>query len=302
MYYPILRGKQFELIALRELSKILPSHLFRPVLEPVRANIKPLINTIDSLAEFGITPIVIINPNLGDFSKQKTFILSELTKPTNNRFVPCLKINNTNDEALKLLPTLDGEFAVFIENGVDKALIESIKSASVILLNQDKIVPGALALLKNVVLYRNAFNKQVRNADYGERSFFSNLHTEYKNSKNVIGFGDFTILSEEYSESGGPAYVVTIHLSYIDEDEFNAMYVRHFSSFNDDSPTNPGGKFKNALEKLVKEVQENQDVFFKSTGLQGFFELDGKPFPGLALVKKLALKHHIETICDYIKE
>ncbi|BBI64894.1 hypothetical protein HSBAA_62000 [Vreelandella sulfidaeris] len=52
------------------------------------------------------------------------------------------------------------------------------------------------------------------------RHLFSTLHTEWKNYNGAIGFGDYTVLSQEYTEAGGPAYVVTIHLSYIDEDSF----------------------------------------------------------------------------------
>jgi len=302
MYYPILRSKQFELIALRELSTILSPEIITPLIEPVRANLKPLTTTIEALNENGITPIVIVNPSLGDFSKNETLIQQELDNNGNNKYTPCYKVTSGNDPILDHFNNSNADHAIFIENGVDRLLIERTRNAKLIFANQDKVVPGALAQMKNVVLYRNAFNKQVRNADYGERSFFSNLHTEYRRIANVVGFGDFTILSEEYSESGGPAYVVTIHLSYIDPDEFDAMYVNHFSSYNDGSPTNPGGKFKDALGKLVESARANMGKYVNSTGLQGFFELHEKPFQGLGQVKKLSLKHHIETICDYIKE
>lgn len=302
MYYPILRSKQFELIALRELSSVLSPRLITPLIEPVRANLKPLATTIEVLNENGITPVIIVNPSLGDFLKNEALIQQELDTKENIDYIPCYKVTSGSDVILDHLNKLTIDYAIFIVNGVDRLLIERTKNAKLIFANQDKVVPGALAQMNNVVLYRNAFNKQARNADYRERSFFSNLHTEYKKTANVVGFGDFTILSEEYSESGGPAYVVTIHLSYIDSDEFDAMYVNHFSSYNDDSPTNPGGKFKDALNKLVESVRANTNTYFDSTGLQGFFELHEKPFQGLGQVKKLSLKHHIETICDYIKE
>ena len=49
MYFPLLRGKQFEFTALRELSGIVPNSLFKPVIEPVRENTKQLETTINSL-------------------------------------------------------------------------------------------------------------------------------------------------------------------------------------------------------------------------------------------------------------
>jgi hypothetical protein len=299
MYYPILRGKQFELIALRELSETLHPHNITPVIEPVRKNLKPLISTIETLASRGITPIIIVNPSLGDFAKE--LLDADALSSISEKFIPCVKIRNSTDPAIQLIKNSNQKAAVFIENGVDKTLISAIEGAPLVFANKDKLVPGALALMKNVVLYRNAFNKQVRNADYDERSFYSTLHVEYKSLPQAIGFGDFTILSEEYSESGGPAYVVTIHLSYIDSEEFNSMYVRHFSSYDDESPTDPGGKFKDALKKLVSYVTNNETSFVKTSGLSGLLLLEGKPFPGLGQVKKLSLKHHIETISSFIQ-
>lgn len=71
MYYPILRGKQFELIALRELAANISPELIRPVIEPVRGNLAPLHKTIEALNKSGIKPLVIINPSIGDFSKSE---------------------------------------------------------------------------------------------------------------------------------------------------------------------------------------------------------------------------------------
>lgn len=51
MYFPILKGKQNELIALRELSSVIDARLFKPVIEPVRENISPLKRTIQQLSD-----------------------------------------------------------------------------------------------------------------------------------------------------------------------------------------------------------------------------------------------------------
>lgn len=60
MYYPILRGKQFELIALRELAGHIQPDVIRPVIEPVRGNLAPIIKTLEALSESGIVPLVIM--------------------------------------------------------------------------------------------------------------------------------------------------------------------------------------------------------------------------------------------------
>lgn len=300
MYYPILRGKQFELIALRELAETISPDLIRPVIEPVRGNLAPLHKTIEVLRNSGIKPLVIINPSIGDFSKSEKILLE--IAGDRDSYVPCIKAKSIAD--LSLLPDLGfslSDSAILIDGGIDKEFVEELSAASCVLVNKEKIHPGALSLLKNVVLFGDFFDKKIRNADYEEKSFYSSLHTEWKSYSNAIGFGDYTILSEEYSEAGGPAYVVTIHLSYINRIEFDAMYVRHFSSFNDDSPANPGGKFKSALEKLWEFSVANPGVFNQTQGFQELVSLRGSPFPGLGQVKKYSIKHHIETTCDFVR-
>lgn len=41
------------------------------------------------------------------------------------------------------------------------------------------------------------------------------------------GFGDFLIVGDEFSESGGPAYAVAIHLTYINTKHEDEMYIYH---------------------------------------------------------------------------
>lgn len=42
MYFPHLRGKQFELIALRELVGVLNSDKVMPIIEPLKSNTKSI--------------------------------------------------------------------------------------------------------------------------------------------------------------------------------------------------------------------------------------------------------------------
>ena len=41
MYHPYFRGKQFELLCIREMAPILKQADFRPIVEPVRDNLSP---------------------------------------------------------------------------------------------------------------------------------------------------------------------------------------------------------------------------------------------------------------------
>ncbi|WP_445620183.1 sce7725 family protein [Kushneria sp. Sum13] len=304
MYYPILRGKQFELIVLREIAAYISPDFIRPVIEPVRSNVNPLKKTIETLSSCNITPLVVLNPKIGDFSKEsyKEDLVEEL-QGLQGKFSPCFKVS-TVDELDKILEKGFelNQAAVFVEGGVDKAMISSLNSAQDVLINKDKVNSQVFSLLNKFVLYSDSFDKKTRNADYKEFSSFSSLHVDWKNYGNAVGFGDYTILSEDYTEAGGPAYVVTIHLSYIDHEDFDSMYVKHFSSFDDGSPANPGGKFKSALGKVVEFVDQCPNVFNNTKGLEELLELYGNPYPGLGQVKKFTIKHHVETVCDFLRD
>lgn len=311
MYHPILRGKQFELIALRELAKSLPEGTIRPIIDPVRNKTSPMIKTIKELNKNHITPIIITNPQHGDFNRSRQVdLVQDLREDANGEIsiIPCIRIASASDHlGVELIEKYRGNAATFLESGIEKSLIPVLNNSLFSIINREKIPPAALSQINKAVLYGDYFDKKQRNKDYGERTTFSTLHAEYKHtlkSDRIIGFGDFTILSEAYSEAGGPAYVVTIHLSYIDDEEFETMFVLHFSSESeDDSPTIPGEKFKEALAKLVAYYHKNEDKILRTTGLNEFLETHKiKHFPGLGQVKKMSMKHHIETTCHYIKE
>ncbi|WPN59411.1 sce7725 family protein [Pseudomonas sp. P9_31] len=302
MYFPILKGKQNELIALRELSEIIDAQYIKPVVEPVRENISPLKRTIKQLADNGIIPLVVINPSLGDYAGGEDLI-SQFLQEEEGAYLPCVKIKSPQDSAaIGLFQSFRGRAAAYIESSVDRAMVDVINESVYTLVNPVRVSSAAFAQLRNKVVYGDFFKKEVKNSDYAEDSLFSGLHTEYREFDNVVGFGDFTILSEDYSESGGPAYVVAVHLSYINREEYDAMHVRHFSSYDDRTPTNPGGKFMDALNKLVQYVTVNPNKFTRTTGLGEFFTLHAsRHYPGLGHVKKISIKHHIETTCHYIQ-
>lgn len=69
-YYPVLRGKQYELIALRELAGFFQSSpcSIHPVIEPVRSRTSSRLRTTSiALNQSGIDHSIIFNPHVGDF-------------------------------------------------------------------------------------------------------------------------------------------------------------------------------------------------------------------------------------------
>jgi hypothetical protein len=115
------------------------------------------------------------------------------------------------------------------------------------------------------------------------------------------GFGDYLIVGDDYTETGGPAYAVAIHLTYLDADD-DDMFIYHFISDKTASPTDPGGKFKEALAKLVKEIQKPNSLIYKSRACFEYLDLfKKKHYPGLGHIKKLSMQHHIELVADFFE-
>lgn len=110
------------------------------------------------------------------------------------------------------------------------------------------------------------------------------------------------MVGDAYSEGGGPAYAVAIHLTFIDRNKDDVMYIYHFVSDTKDTPTDPAGKFGQALGKLIRKLESGNSGLLETNAIKEFKELYKKRhFPGLGYVKKLSMKHHIETLVDYLK-
>jgi len=144
--------------------------------------------------------------------------------------------------------------------------------------------------------------KRKRNRDHPDRpEFFSDLHITYPD-ENVDGFGDFLMVGDDYTEGGGPAYTIAIHLTFIDNESDDAMHIQHFKSDRQDTPKDPAGKFQEALDKLVRHLKSPNSKFYKTDAIREFLDLHERGhFPGLGYVKKLSMKHHLETLAKYFK-
>jgi hypothetical protein len=68
MYYPYFRGKQYELITIREMADLFAKRHFRPIIEPVKESLAGLERALNSVVDAGAQAIVIVNPHHGDLS------------------------------------------------------------------------------------------------------------------------------------------------------------------------------------------------------------------------------------------
>lgn len=311
MYFPYMRGKQYELLALKELVEENAENLKKvhPILEPVRQNMRPLVNALATLQSCDITANLILNPKVGQLAGHR-IELNDLSEEKDLDLIPSFIVDDQN-------PSKDLQFiAQFVQEKHPDTITIIHRSFG----SLDKILQSAgitpyvnhvldeapdvyLEALKkqitrkhNVVSLKDGFNRVSRNSDFLASSFFSENHLTYA-GKGCIGFGDYLTIGKDYSESGGPAYAVALHLTYLDRSKMNQMFCAHFVSDSNSTPVDPAGKFMEALDKMHYAKQVKQFPFIQSLGIRRFAQLfDDGHFPGLGVAKKLSMLHHMETV------
>lgn len=312
MYYPYFRGKQYELITVRECAPILARSGFTPIIEPVKELLNGLTKALDAVNEVNGAAIVIVNPSHGDLSHDGSSILellqNEYADSSNIHHGLVLTEETSLVQVLELYETIPADELTFIHAGFAdaKPLVERIGNGILKIRHifmddkYGKLYQKHFRKAQRVLL-RDGFEKRT-NRKHPDLEFFSDLHATFE-EEGMNGFGDFLIVGDDYSETGGPAYAVAIHITFIDPDRDDEMYVHHFKSDRQDDPKDPAGKFAEALEKLMQELNRPGCKILRTEAMEEFVELYKRGhFPGLGYVKKLSMKHHIETLADYFSE
>lgn len=309
MYHPYFRGKQFELIAMRESSSLIADAHFVPIIEPVRETLTSLERALRAIADAGARAIVIVNPRHGDMKANGTSIstfLEQNYRGNDAISAGLLLLSGTStEEARSLVDNHAAHPQAVIHAGfTEPKLLASLlgermrQTTNVFIEDQASTLYRRHFQDSNRVLIRDGFVQQ-KNADYGPMDPFSDLHVIHE-ELGAQGYGDFLTVGDRYTEGGGPAYAVAIHLTFIDSDNDDAMFVYHFKSDTNDTPTDPAGKFRQALLKLVINYESGTSKLLKTTAIDEFLSLHATGhFPGLGYVKKLSIRHHLETLAHY---
>lgn len=304
MYFPYLRGRQFELIAIRELlENNLISESIIPVIEPVKLSstlIKTLHTYIRSERPIGI----IHNPKVGNF-------INDLKEESQNKdkYLDLLKssyvlkfhiVNDKSEEEIEILNELGiphNEIGVVLndrDNYESYKVIFSDEEPKYSFIIDDRKIRRSISAPK--VLFEDKFSKLERNVDYiGVDEFFSEDHKFYE-EEGYVGFSDYSIVGDLYSESGFAPFAVALHIAYFD-DELELRII-HFVSDSNDDIKDPAGKFYQALTKLILWLENNPS---DTLGIREFRKhYKEGTYPGLGTVKKLSIMHHIELINQYL--
>lgn len=320
MYFPYLRGRQNELLCLRELldagklsSKVIP------IIEPVKFS-STLFSTLTKFIEMGRQVIVIRNPEVGSFRKESGDMIKNIEKESDEK------------KKEKIRKTLEGYKEVWNNPQIQKAYLvdddvismvreKKLDAKDVVMINIKKgnyryyeeygeeiigkytVVPKGGdfedIIEDDIIILEDSYRKAKRNIDYIENpdELFSRNHIVYK-KRGFVGFSDFSMVGNDFDESGFAPLAIAIHIMYFgNRDE---LKIHHFVSESNESISDPARKFEEAMNKLVN--WENFDIIPKTIGLDNLIECYniGK-FPGLGVIKKYSLMHHIQMMGEYLE-
>lgn len=315
LYYPYLKGRQFELLAIKELlERNLISPLVVPVIEPVKAS-STLCNTLQVYADCQRPIIPIWHSASEDFYHDfRVTQQDDSTKKISDRIYAFIQdpslmkgIEITKNSKSIITRYENGGFArnqwVVLCRGYDmlsyyQELFASVQPQYVII-PDDSPFRRSMRKVVNRILIDDKFQKQSRNSDYMENDdeFFSEDHL-YFSSDGYKGFSDYSIVGDYETGSGFAPKAVAIHIIYIDKND-QTLRVHHFVSDSNEDIRNTAKKFYEAVQKLFYWVAAEMPEM--TYGLNAFLEhYKNGTYPGLGVVKKLSIMHHLELMSQHL--
>ena len=308
MYFPYLRGRQYELIALRELlenNKL--SNNVIPIIKPVRLS-PTLVSTLEAFATKKQPCALIMNPAVGffneEYSKNEKNRASRLDKVIEQSehlyFASLMSTDYQKADNFKQNDDMSKQITICKDpddlNGYEDNYNTELTAYNII--GEDSKLNREVSGSK--VKISDRFKKAPRNVDYAKKTdeFFSEDH-KYFLKDGYKGFSDYSIVGESYSDSGFAPTAIAIHIVYFNEKQ--DLRIHHFVSNTNEKQRNQAGKFEEALEKLINAIEEGK--ISQTMAIKEFQRLsDTKTYPGLGTIKKLTMMHHIELVGKYLDQ
>jgi len=252
---------------IRENAERMAEHDVTPIIEPVKANLAGLKRALDQLTEKNVNFVLIANPQYGDLVYDSTSITEEIIDEklygyTSYSVGIIVHADSDITHIEDLLKKYSDKNIALIHYGYTrgKELGNLVKSTGIEISENIFIDEESSRLYRRHfkqgkrVLIRDGFIKRT-NREHPEIEYFSDLHITHGEA-GMDDFGDFLIAGDEFSEDGGPAYAVALHLTLIYEEEYEDMFVKHYISDRTNTPDDPAGKFLEALAKVVEDVNK----------------------------------------------
>lgn len=310
MYFPYLRARQFELITLRELvSEGVLQNKIIPVLEPVKEGANNLDLAHKIFQENNFEAYLIVNPAVGQNPGDTEKYLNYISGLGNPKYLPAFhytdnpKYINDSIDKYKINKCLIICSTKFSDEVGLKFLCQKPNVSHIMLLEPNKyrsLDRFIKSLNKFYIRLDDVFERLQTNAHFLNISAhkFSEEHLFYE-QENYQGFSDYTVLPSEYIDGGSTPRAVVIHLTYLNAEEQDQIWIRHFTSETNDSIANVQGKFAEAAQKAINFCTDLGLNNSAITELRKYY--DEKKYPGLGIVKKISIKNHLSVVSKFLK-
>ena len=308
MYYPLFRGKRFDYLAIREaLPKLVTNGKIIPIIEPVKASHDDL-HAFLKAVNGKIKHAVLINPTVGPLKKLGNSI-SPVIAPylvPGNDLIPGFNVGpiTTQAQVTAFLAAYPNRQILLLFSALPTWMqflsqaLRALPTPPILVFADNGRIPASHLTTfagLNLVLLRDCFQRHARNDLYPNTTPFGNLHQTYL-QMGYQGFGDYLIVGASY-RTGGIAYSVTIHLTEECPIAGGPIIVNHFKSTSPSGRGNTSKKVGEALSALVTYVSAKPASFTYSQACVEFQTYQANNHsPGLSIVKKLSLRHHLELM------
>lgn len=300
IYFPYFRGRQYDLLALKRIAEqqILPPNII-PIIEPVR-DIRALPQTVAAFTASHHPVVVIANPTVSDYglTQQKlhdwqslatdpTVIVGHILTPT---LIPASIHPSANHRTLLIALQYD-ELVAAQHAGW-------LNTPSYLLVPPEARIRQLLQR-PTVSLFDHAWLPE-HDRSYADivDGFFSD-DWQLADLEGYQGFSDYTIGGAHYSEHGYPAKAVTLHLTYFSGSQ---LRIHRFVSDDRSDFRHPKEKFFQAVAKLAEWLPQ-QPAATQTPAAQALATYhEQQHFPGLGVVKRLSLEHHLQLMAAYFNQ
>lgn len=308
MYFPILRGKQFELSLLSD------SHLLFQQASPVYPIVEPIRTLLSSETKWrqfrdrNIRFGLIVNPSVGELLGRELYpqigAVAALSEGEHVQFFYRVSANTTATQ-IRTFREWHGRRGggIFVASEpADRDALAELKRVSAqlyYLVRVERISEATLNALRGgrCVAISDPFVPRARNADFPDQEFFTDRHRTFSEN-NYVGFGDYSIVGDRFRDGGGAAHAVAIHHLMFDGAHRRRLIVRHFLSDDQEGTENRSGKEVQAMSNLVNAVRGIEHSDTPTCAEYARYVAQDKA-RGLGYLKKMQMRHHVELMHQY---
>lgn len=294
IYYPYLRGRMYDLLALKELCEnhqLGPNII--PIIEPVRDS-KELQTTVNIFLKCNQPFSVISNPQVSVYGLNDTKLHPLPDMSAVDNFLPSailaadfstdyLDINKKTLLIAKNYTLLKAYQQTDLLKNVSHVFIPEEARLHEIVGHKAVSLTDPLTFVKHVEDYKLLEDEYFQPASW------------YNQIDNYDGFGDYSMIGSFYFDKGMPSRAIALHIIYVTKD--GSLRIHHFVSDSNESMRGQKEKFFEALNKLVQWSKNHINGINNTSALQELLAYNQQDkFPGLGTVKKLSLKHHFQLM------